>query len=117
LAVLVYINSSGSSKWLPVSRTASIAAHVVVPLNYNGGSLRGRQTIWGGRVAVRAGLTIATLASAKPNPVIRAAYRRFRIAAKAPKSPSSRASGGNGGSLNAMTKYQCPWRLKVNVGV
>ena len=49
-----------------------IAALVgVAPFNRDSGTLRGRRTIWGGRVRVRSALYISTLVATRSNPVIR----------------------------------------------
>lgn len=63
-----------------------IAALVgVAPLNWDSGKMRGRRIIWGGRAAVRKALYMATVASIRANPVIRAFYLRLKGAGKAPK--------------------------------
>lgn len=89
-----------------------IAALVgVAPLNRDSGAFRGRRSIWGGRAAVRAARYMATLAATKWNPVIHAAYRRFRGAGKAPKVALVACMRKLLTILNAMMKQQCPWRL------
>lgn len=89
-----------------------IAALVgVAPLNRDSGAFRGRRTIWGGRATVRAALYMATLVATKWNPVIHAAYRRFREAGKAPKVALVACMRKLLTILNAMMQQQCPWRL------
>jgi transposase len=89
-----------------------IAALVgVAPLNRDSGALRGRRTIWDGRATVRAALYMATLAATKWNPVIRAAYQRFRGTGKAPKVALVACMRKLLTILNAMMKQQCAWRL------
>jgi len=89
-----------------------IAALVgVAPLNRESGAFRGRRSICGERAAVRAALYMATLAATKWNPVIHAAYRRFREAGKAPKVALVACMRKFLTILNAMMKQQCPWRL------
>lgn len=89
-----------------------IAALVgVAPLNRDSGALRGRRTIWGGRATVRAALYMATLVATKWNPVIRAAYQRFRGTGKAPKVALVACMRKLLTILNAMIKQQCAWRL------
>lgn len=83
------------------------------PLTRESGTRRGRQTIWGGRAAVRAALAMATLAATKWNPVIRAASRRVRVAGNAPKVALVACMRTLLTILTAMMKQQGPWRLAV----
>ena len=59
------------------------------------------------------GFYMATLVATKWNPVIHAAYRRFRGAGKAPKVALVACMRKLLTILNAMMKQQCPWRLAV----
>lgn len=57
----------------------------VAPFNRDSGKMRGKRAIWGGRAPVRAVLYMATVASTRHNPTIRAFYKRLIAAGKAPK--------------------------------
>jgi len=60
-----------------------IAALVgVAPFNRDSGTLRGRRTIWGGRVRVRNALYMAALVGMRHNPTLKALYARLRSAGK-----------------------------------
>jgi transposase len=56
---------------------------------------------------------MATLAATKWNPVIRAAYRRFRVAGKAPKVALVACMRKLLTILNAMVMHQAPRRWAV----
>ncbi len=63
-----------------------IAALVgVARFNRDGGSLRGRRMIWGGRSSVRGMLKVSTIAALKGNPIIGGCYRRLHAAGKLSK--------------------------------
>ena len=63
-----------------------IAALVgVAPINRDGGIMRGRRTVWGGRSRVRAALFMGTLVATRYNSVIRVFYQRLLAAGKAKK--------------------------------
>ena len=57
----------------------------VAPLSRDSGTLRGRRGTYGGRVAVRTVLYMATLVATRRNPVIRAFYQRLVVAGKLKK--------------------------------
>jgi transposase len=57
----------------------------VAPFNRDRGKLRGKRTIFGGRLHVRHGLYMAALVAARHNPILRAFYRRLRAAGKPAK--------------------------------
>jgi transposase len=63
-----------------------IAALVgVAPINRDSGIMRGRRTVWGGRLRVRAALYMGTLVATRYNSVIRVFYQRLLAAGKAKK--------------------------------
>lgn len=88
-----------------------IAAPVwVAPFKRDSGALRGRRTIWGGRVRVRSSLYMSALVATRFNPVIRDFYQR-RLAAGKPKKLALTASMRKLlVILNAIVKHRSPWR-------
>ena len=63
-----------------------IAALVgVAPYNRDSGKMRGKRSVWGGRVSVRSVLYMATLVSTRFNPVITSFYQRLLEKGKAKK--------------------------------
>lgn len=82
----------------------------VAPLNRDSGLMRGRRTTWGGRPAVRAILFMATLPATRHNPIIAAAYRRFRAAGKPPKVAVVACMHKLLGILNAILRTGTRWK-------
>jgi transposase len=81
----------------------------VAPLNDDSGAHRGHRMIWGGRVRVRNGLYMATLAAVRRNPVLAAFYQRLLRAGKAPKLALIAAMHKLLTILNAMVKSGKAW--------
>ena len=54
----------------------------VAPYNHDSGKLRGKRSIWGGRIAVRCSLYMAALTARRCNPVIRAFAQRLEAQGK-----------------------------------
>lgn len=54
----------------------------VAPYNHDSGKLRGKRSIWGGRMAVRCSLYMAALTARRCNPVIRAFAQRLEAQGK-----------------------------------
>ena len=67
------------------SRHEIAALSGVAPISRDSGRYRGQRKIQGGRVEVRAPLSMATLVAIRHNPVIRPFYRRLRAAGKPAK--------------------------------
>lgn len=87
-----------------------IAALVgVAPLNRDSGTLRGRRVIWGGRAAVRKVLYMATLASVRRSPSMKACYERLRGAGKPAKVALVACMRKLLVRLNAMMRTGTPW--------
>jgi transposase len=57
----------------------------VAPFAHDGGVMKGRRTVWGGRKPVRTALYMATLVATRHNPTIRTFYGRLRADGKAKK--------------------------------
>jgi transposase len=68
-----------------LSRQHMAALVGVAPLNRDRGTLRGKRTVWGGRVLVRSVLSMGTLVAVRHHPVLKTFYQRLCTAGKAPK--------------------------------
>lgn len=87
-----------------------IAALVgVAPLNRDSGTMRGRRMISGGRVGVRNGLYMATIAAIRFNPKIKLFYQRLRKAGKPAKVAIVACMRKLLVTLNAMLKKKEPY--------
>ena len=87
-----------------------IAALVgVAPLNRDSGTMRGRRTVWGGRVRVRATLYMAAFVAAHHNPVVIAFYARLRAAGKPVKVAIVACMHKLLTIVNAMMRDGQPW--------
>jgi transposase len=99
-----------------LSRQQLAALVGVAPLNRDRGTLRGRRTIWGGRAAVRATLSMSTLVAVRYNPVLKAFYERLRAAGKAAKVALTACLRKLLTILNAMVKRHTPWQPQEVLG-
>jgi transposase len=97
----------------PWDRKQMAALVGVAPLNRDSGTLRGPRTGWGGRAAVRAVLSMATVAATRCNPVIRAFYHRLCQAGKAKNVALTACMRKLLTILNAMLQHQTPWRTAM----
>jgi transposase len=89
-----------------------IAALVgLAPFNNDSGKRTGQRSIRGGRTEVRAVLYMATVASLRCNPQIRAVYDRLLAAGKKPKVALIACARKLLTILNAMMRTQRSWRL------
>ena len=85
----------------------------VAPLSDDSGRRRGKRTTWGGRVAVRCTLSMATLSAVRFNPVIRAFYARLQANGK-PKAVALVACMRKLLTiLNAMARHGATWAPAV----
>lgn len=84
----------------------------VCPYNRDSGNFRGRRSISGGRAEVRSVLYMATLASIRHNPVIKATYDRLRGAGKVAKVAIVACMRKLLTILNAMVKNNQKWDPK-----
>jgi len=88
-----------------------IAALVgVAPLACDSGTLRGQRHCWGGRSHIRAVLYMAAVTGTRCNPILRACYRRLRVAGKPAKVALVACMRRLITILNAMVKTQRPWQ-------
>lgn len=81
----------------------------VCPYNRDSGYYRGRRSIYGGRAQIRSVLYMATLASIRHNPVIKAMYDRLRNAGKVAKVAIVACMRKLLTILNAMVKNNQKW--------
>jgi transposase len=87
-----------------------IAALVgVAPFNRDSGTLRGRRTVWGGRVRVRTALYMAALVASRYNPVLKDFYERLRAAGKPAKVALVACMRKLLIIVNAMVRSGRPW--------
>jgi transposase len=101
--------------WLPELGTLNrkqIAALVgVAPFNRDSGQMRGRRTVCGGRKQLRPALYMATISACRCNQTIRNFYLRLLQAGKRKKVALTACMRKLLTILNAVLKYQQPWRL------
>ena len=88
-----------------------IAALVgVAPLERDGGTLRGKRLVGGGRAPVRAALYMGALVATRRNPVIRAFYHQLVAAGKPKKLALTACMRKLLTILNAMMRSKTTWR-------
>ena len=81
----------------------------VAPFNRDGGTLRGKRTVWGGRSRVRAALYMRTLSATRCNPIIRDFYQRLLASGKPKKVALVACMRKLLVTLNSMLKHRSPW--------
>ena len=82
----------------------------VAPINRDSGSFRGKQTIWGGRAAVRSALYMATLSAIRFNPVIKNVYQQLLLRGKNQKLSLIAAMHKRLTILNALIRNKQHWK-------
>lgn len=85
----------------------------LAPVHHDSGQLKGKRAIRGGRVQVRSGLYLATLAAVRCNGVIQAFYRRLRAKGKPFKVALTAALHQLLTILNAIVRTGKPWQQKL----
>jgi transposase len=89
----------------------SVASLVgVAPFNRDSGTMRGKRTVWGGRVDVRSTLYMAALVAIQHNPAFIAFNDRLRKAGKPPKVAITACMRKLIVTLNAMVRDNKPWQ-------
>jgi transposase len=83
----------------------------LAPYNDDSGTMRGKRSIWGGRVKVRCALYMAALVAVRHNPVLRAHYRRLRQAGKPFKVAIVACMRKLLVIVNAMLRDRQPWQV------
>jgi len=84
----------------------------IAPLNHDSGTLRGRRTVWGGRVC--AALYMGTLVGVRYNPVLRTLYRRLLERGKAKEVALVACMRRLITILNAMLKNRTRWSVSCD---
>jgi transposase len=97
-----------------VDRHQIAALAGVAPINRDSGRYRGKRTIQGGRVEVRAPLYTACLVAIQHNPTLKRFYRRLRDAGKPARLALVAAMRKLLTILNAMLRDQRPWANAQN---
>ena len=82
----------------------------VAPFNRDSGQMRGRRSIYGGRVNTRGALYMAALVGARHNPVLKSFYQRLRAAGKPAKVALVACMRKLLTILNVMVRENTPWR-------
>ena len=105
LTLLAYLPELGA-----LDRRQVAALVGVAPFNRDSGTLRGKRTVWGGRVRVRSALYMGALVASRYNPVIRDFYQRLLAAGKPKKLALTACMRKLLVILNSMLKHRSPWR-------
>ena len=82
----------------------------VAPINRDSGTFRGKQSIWGGRAAVRSALYMATLSAIRCNPVIKNFYQQLVLRGKNKKLSLIAAMHKLLTILNALIRNKQLWK-------
>ena len=82
----------------------------VAPINRDSGTFRGKQSIWGGRAAVRSALYMATLSAIRCNPVIKNFYQQLVLRGKNKKLSLIAAMHKLLTILNALIRNKQHWK-------
>lgn len=99
---------------LGVASKKEIAALVgLAPLNRDSGKMRGKRTIWAGRVHVRTALYLSANVARQHNPLIRAFYVKLRAAGKPHQLAVIACARRLLVMLNAMVHDQTAWRAEL----
>lgn len=94
-----------------LSRKQIAALAGLAPRARDSGSVKGTRTIFGGRRSVRTALYMASLASVRFNPVLKAFFKRLRQAGKASKVALVAVARKLLTIANAMVRTMEPWSL------
>ncbi len=89
----------------------------LAPYNRDSGTLRGKRTIWGGRVSVRNSLYMSTLVAIRHNPQIKSFYKRLCDAGKKKKVAITACLHKLLIIMNAMIKNNELWRAATAVEI
>lgn len=110
LALLAALPELGSLNRREISALAGVA-----PFNRDSGRWRGQRSIYGGRAAARRPLYMAALVGSRHNPMLRALYRRLRLAGKPAKVALTACMRKLLTILNAMLREGQPWNSTVPI--
>ncbi|MDX2037234.1 MAG: transposase, partial [Isosphaeraceae bacterium] len=92
-----------------LSRKQVAALAGLAPRARDSGNVKGARTIFGGRSAVRTALYMASVASLRFNPILKAFYARLRQAGKAAKVALVAVARKLLTIANAMVREMKPW--------
>ena len=95
-----------------MSRQRIAALVGVAPFIRDNGTLRGTQTVWGGRAHVRATLYMGTLITVRYNPVLTRFSERLCAAGTAKKVALTACMRRLLTILNAMMKHRTAWQAQ-----
>ena len=82
----------------------------LAPLNRDSGKMRGKRTIWAGRVHVRTALYLAANVARQHNPILKAFYVKLRAAGKSHRLAVVACARRLVVILNAMVRNAATWR-------
>jgi len=85
----------------------------VAPFNREGGTVRGKRSIWGERAHGRAALSMSTLTAVRHNTGLKAFYARLRAAGKAAKVALTASMRTRLTILNARINHRTRWQEKT----
>lgn len=109
LSLLAYLPELGT---LNRKRIAALVG--VAPFNRDSGPRRGKRSVWGGRIRVRATLYMAALSASRYNPVLRVLYQRLLAAGKPKKVALTACMRKLLTILNAMIRSGQHWTPQVD---
>ena len=109
LSLLAYLPELGT---LNRKRIAALVG--VAPFNRDSGPRRGKRSVWGGRIRVRATLYMAALSASRYNPVLRVFYQRLLAAGKPKKVALTACMRKLLTILNAMIRSGQHWTPQVD---
>ena len=109
LSLLAYLPELGT-----LNRKQIAALVGVAPFNRDSGPRRGKRSVWGGRIRVRATLYMAALSASRFNPVLRVFYQRLLAAGKPKKVALTACMRKLLTILNAMIRSGHHWTPQVN---
>ena len=109
LSLLAYLPELGT-----LNRKQIAALVGVAPFNRDSGPRRGKRSVWGGRIRVRATLYMAALSASRYNPVLRVFYQRLLAAGKPKKVALTACMRKLLTILNAMIKSGQHWTPQIN---
>jgi transposase len=106
LALLATLPELGQLKAKQITALVGLA-----PFNVDSGRMRGKRRVWGGRANTRCALYMATLVAVRHNTQLKAFYDRLLQAGKVKMVALTASMHKMLVILNAMVKYEQPWRL------
>jgi transposase len=94
-------------------QVASLAG--LAPINRDSGTMRGRQTTWGGRASVRCALYMCAVSAWRCNPTIRRFAERLKATGKPFKVVITAAMRKLLTILNILIRENRPWRSETTL--